>query len=297
LAENSERKNIRIGLWSAAVSSAYLILADYLLKHFSAPWLLFTSLLILPLSIPTIRKNKHKYLSWTKSAWTAFMVVGILSGAYNLTFLLSAEKLPISVASMFLSISSVMVLPLSCTMQKRLPKPLELAAIAVVPIGVSLVLKLHVAEYSLAGIALGLLTSLLSANATIYSGKTRNILTASEAMISKQLGKLTFALIGLTLSINGDLSPKDSNLFLWILLGLYGLMKIYDTFVASRAQFLLPPLVFQNLSLLSLPLVCIGEFILFKGTLTIWQLAGVMTIIIAGFLATLSKQQRLQAIM
>ena len=296
MAENSERKNIRIGLWSAAVSSGYLIIADYLLKHFSAPWLLFTSLLILPLSIPTLRKNKHKYKSWSQSAWTAFLVVGILSAAHNLTLLLSAEKLPISVASMFLSISSVMVLPLSCTMQKRLPKPLELAAIGVVPIGVCLVLKLHKAEYSLAGIALGLLTSFLTANATIYSGKTRNILTASEAMIAKTLGKLTFALIGLTLSINGDLTPKDSNLFLWMLLGLYGLMKIYDSFVASRAQFLLPPLVFQNLSLLSLPLVCIGEVILFKGTLTIWQWAGVVTIVIAGFLATLSKQQRLQAI-
>ena len=36
---------------------------DYLLKHFSASWLLFTSLMILPLLFPTAWKRK-RYLLW-----------------------------------------------------------------------------------------------------------------------------------------------------------------------------------------------------------------------------------------
>ena len=293
---NAEAQNIEIGLWSALVSSAYLVLADYLLNHFSAFWLLFTSLMIMPFFVPVAWKNNNKYLSWTKTAWSTFALVGILSGAYNLAFLLSADKLPISVASMFLSIASVMVLPLTCLMSNRLPQLLELASIVMVLIGVILVLQLHEAKYSLLGIMLGLLTTFLSANATIYSSKSRNILVASEAMISKQLGKLLFAVIGLTLFIKEDLGPNDSAVYLWLILGLYGLIKIYDTFIASRAQFLLPPLIFQNLSLLSLPLVCIAELILFNGTFSLWQWVGVIAIILAGFLASRSKQIQMQPI-
>ena len=116
---------------------------------------------------------------------------------------------------------------------------------------------------------LGLLTTFLTANATIYSSKSRNILIASEAMISKQLAKLLFAVIGLMLLIKEDLGPNNTSVYLWLILGLYGLIKIYDTFIASRAQFLLPPLIFQNLSLMSLPLVCIAELIIFDGTFSI----------------------------
>ncbi|MDB4555175.1 EamA family transporter [Synechococcus sp. AH-707-D15] len=294
--DNADAQNMGIGLWSALVSSAYLILADYLLNHFSAFWLLFTSLMILPFFVPVAWRNKSKYLSWTKTAWFAFALVGILSGAYNLAFLLSADKLPISVASMFLSIASVMVLPLTCLMSSRFPQLLELASIVMVLIGVILVLQLHEAKYSLLGIILGLLTTFLTANATIYSSKSRNLLVASEAMISKQLGKLVFAVIGLTFFIKEDLEPNDSAAYLWLILGLYGLIKIYDTFVASRAQFLLPPLIFQNLSLLSLPVVCIAELILFNGTFSIWQWMGVIAIILAGFLASRSKQIKINPI-
>ena len=266
---NAEAQNIEIGLWSALVSSAYLILADYLLNHFSAFWLLFTSLMILPFFVPVAWRNRSKYLSWTKTTWSTFALVGILSGAYNLAFLLSADKLPISVASMFLSIASVMVLPLTCLMSNRFPQLLELASIVMVLVGVILVLQLHEAKYSLLGLMLGLLTTFLTANATIYSSKSRNILIASEAMISKQLGKLVCAVIGLTLLIKEDLGPNNISAYLWLILGLYGLIKIYDTFIASRAQFLLPPLIFQNLSLMSLPLVCIAELIIFDGTFSI----------------------------
>ena len=293
---NGATQNIQIGLWSALVSSAYLVLADYLLKHFSASWLLFTSSMILPLLLPAAWKNRKRYLSWRKSAWQSFALVGILSGAYNLAFLLSADRLPISVAAMFLSIASVMVLPLTCLMAKRLPQRLELASITMVLIGVALVLQLHAAEYSLLGMTFGLLATFLTANATIYSGKVRNVLVASEAMIAKQLGKLVFAVIGLTALIKEDFGPKDSELYLWILLAMYGLMKIYDTFIASRAQFLLPPLLFQSLSLLSLPIVCIVEIYLFKGTFSLWQWTGVVAIILAGFLAARSKQTQLKAI-
>lgn len=197
---------------------------------------------------------------------------------------------------MFLSIASVMVLPLTCLMTKRLPQRLELASITMVLTGVALVLQLHASEYSVLSIIFGLLATFLTANATIYSGKARNILAASEALISKQLGKLAFAVIGLTVLIKEDFGPKDSELYLWVLLGMYGLMKIYDTFIASRAQFLLPPLVFQSLSLLSLPIVCIVEIFLFKGTFSLWQWAGVVAIILAGFLAARSKQSQLKAI-
>ena len=293
---NTETQNIQIGLWSALVSSAYLILADYLLNHFSAFWLLFTSLMIMPFFVPVAWRNKSKYLSWTKAAWSAFALVGILSGAYNLSFLLSADKLPISVASMFLSIASVMVLPLTCLMSSRFPQRLELASVVLVLIGVTLVLQLHAAKYSILGIVLGLLTTFLSANATIYSSKSRNILITSEAMISKQIGKLVFAIIGLTLLIKEDLGPNDSAIYLWVILGIYGLIKIYDTFIASQAQFLLPPLIFQNLSLLSLPMVCVAEVIIFKGTFSMWQWAGVVAIILAGFLASRSKQTQLKPI-
>ena len=252
--------------------------------------------MILPFLVPVAWNKRSKYLSWTKTAWSTFTLVGILSGAYNLAFLLSADKLPISVASMFLSIASVMILPLICLMSNRFPQLLELASIVMVLIGVILVLQLHEAKYSIFGIMLGLLTTLLSANATIYSSKSRNILIASEAMISKQLGKLVFAVIGLTFLIKEDLGLNDSAAYLWLMLGLYGLVKIYDTFIASRAQFLLPPLIFQNLSLLSLPLVCIAELILFKGTFSIWQWAGVIVIVLAGFMASCSKQIQVQPI-
>ncbi len=183
-----------------------------------------------------------------------------------------------------------MVLPLTCLISNRFPQLLELASIVMVLIGVLLVLQLHEAKYSILGIMLGLLTTFLTANATIYSSRSRNILIASEAMISKQLGKLVFAIIGLTFLIKEDLGPTDSATYLWLILGLYGVIKIYDTFIASRAQFLLPPLIFQNLSLLSLPLVCIAELIIFNGTFSKWQWAGVVAIILAGFLASRSKQ-------
>ena len=79
-------------------------------------------------------------------------------------------------------------------------------------------------------------------------------------------------------------------------LGMNWSIAIYDTFIASRAQFLLPPLVFQSLSLLSLPIVCIVEIFLFKGTFSLWQWSGVVAIILAGFLAARSKQTQLKAI-
>ena len=92
----------------------------------------------------------------------------------------------------------------------------------------------------------GFATTFLSANATIYSSKSRKILLASEAMISKQLGKLVFALIGFTIFVEQDSNAADLKLSLWFLLGLYGVIKIYDTFIASRAQFMLPPMGFSK---------------------------------------------------
>ena len=290
-----EAQNIQVGLWSAFVSSAYLVMADYLLNYFSPSWLLFTSLMIIPLLIPTAWSNRSKYIAWSRSAWLSFLLVGILSGAYNLVFLLSADRLPISVASMFLSIASVMVLPLTCLMQRRLPGGLELASITMVWIGVALVLQLHAAVYSIVGISLGLLTTFLSASATIYSGKIRNILAAKEAMISKQLGKLSFATLGILILVKEDVPLNTIEIYLWFLLGLYGAMKIYDSFIASRAQFVLPPLVFQGLNLLSLPLVCIIEILLFKGSFSSWQWLGISAIILAGFFAARSKQIQLKA--
>lgn len=293
--QTGKAQNIQVGLWSAFVSSAYLVMADYLLKYFSPSWLLLTSLMIMPLLIPTAWNNRSKYIAWSRSAWLSFLLVGILSGAYNLAFLLTADRLPISVASMFLSIASVMVLPLTCLMQWRLPGGLELASITMVWIGVALVLQLHAAVYSIVGISLGLLTTFLSANATIYSGKIRNILAAKEAMISKQLGKLSFATLGMLILVKEDVPLNTIEIYLWFLLGLYGAMKIYDSFVASRAQFVLPPLVFQSLNLLSLPLVCIIEILLFKGSFSSWQWIGVLAIILAGFFAARSKQIQLKA--
>ena len=296
MTSSNKPQSLQIGLWSAFVSSTYLLLADYLLNHFSSSWLLFTALMILPLSIPTLWGNRKKYATWNKVAWNSFALVGILSGAYNFAFLISADNLPISVASMFLSISSVMVLPLTCLISKRWPQKLEIGSIAMVFLGVTLILELEPGKYSWLGLGFGLTATFLSANATIFSSKARDILLASEAMVSKQLGKLAFALAGLTVFIEDDTTSRDTELYLWILLGVYGVLKIYDTYIASRAQFALPPLIFQNLSLLSLPLVCIAEVILFKGTFTYWQWAGVLAIILAGFLASRSKQPQLKAI-
>ena len=293
---SNKSQGIQIGLWSAFVSSTYLLLADYLLNHFSSSWLLFTALIILPLSISTTWANRKKYAAWSRVAWASFALVGVLSGAYNFAFLISADNLPISVASMFLSISSVMVLPLTCIISKRWPQKLEIGSIAMVFLGVTLILELQPGKYSWLGLAFGLTATFLSANATIYSSKARDLLKPSEAMISKQLGKLAFAVIGLTIFIKNDVNSHDLGLYLWILLGLYGVLKIYDTYIASKAQFALPPLIFQNLSLLSLPLVCVAEVILFKGTFTYWQWTGVIAIILAGFLASRSKQARLKPI-
>ena len=288
-------QSIQIGLWSALVTSAYLVMADYLLNHFSPSWLLFTALMVIPLLIPTAWKNRRKYISWSRSAWLSFFFIGILSGAYNLVFLLSADRLPISVASMFLSIAPVMVLPLACLMQRRLPRGLELASITMVLFGVVLVLQLHAAVYSIVGISLGLLTTFFNASSTIYAGKIRNILAAKEAMISKQLGKLSFAAVGTLIVVKDDTPLSSIEIYLWFLLGLYGAMKIYDSFVASRAQFVLPPLVFQCLNLISLPIVCIIEIFLFKGSFSLWQWLGVLAIILAGFFAARSKQIQLKA--
>ena len=189
-----------------------------------------------------------------------------------------------------------MVLPLTCLLSKRWPQKIEIGSIAAVFLGVTLILELEPGKYSWLGLGFGLTATFLSANATIFSGKARDILLPSEAMVSKQLGKLAFALAGLTVFIEDDITSRDTELYLWILLGVYGVLKIYDTYIASRAQFALPPLIFQNLSLLSLPLVCIAEVILFKGTFTYWQWAGVLAIILAGFLASRSKQPQLKAI-
>ena len=288
--------NIQIGLWSAFVSCVYLIIADYLLNYFSSSWLLLTALMVFPLSIPALWANRKKYVHWKKTSWLSFALVGILSGAYNLSFLISADQLPISVASMFLSVASVLVLPLTCLMANRLPQKLEIFSILFVFVGVALVLQLQLGSYSWVGLIFGFATTFLSANATIYSSKSRKILLASEAMISKQLGKLVFALIGFTIFVEQDSNAADLKLSLWCLLGLYGVIKIYDTFIASRAQFMLPPLVFQSLSLLSLPMVCVGEVIIFKGSFTLLQWTGVIAIIVAGFMASLSKQTQLKAI-
>jgi len=289
-------QNIQIGLWSAFISSIYLLLADYLLNYFSSSWLLFTALMILPLSIPTVWKMRERYATWSKTSWMTFALVGFLSGAYNLAFLISADQLPISVASMFLSIASVMVLPLACIMSARWPQKLEIASIVMVLVGVALVLQFRPDNFSLIGLIFGLTATFLSANATIYSGKSREILLASEAMLSKQMGKLIFALVGLTIFVQQDSDAPDLNIYLWALLGLYGAMKIYDTLIASRAQFALSPLLFQSLSLLSLPLVCLAEVIIFKGTFTLLQWLGIAAIILAGILASRSKQIQLKPI-
>ena len=255
---------------------------------------MLTALMVLPLAVRTVWVSRKRYATWSKTAWIAFALVGILGGAYNLSFLLSADQLPISVASMFLSIASVMVLPLSCVMSTRWPQKLEIASIVMVLIGVALMLQFQPGKFSWIGLIFGFTATFLSANATIFSGKSRQILLASEAMISKQMGKLFFAVVGLTIFVQQDNDSPGLNVYLWALLGLYGVIKIYDTFIASRAQFALPPLLFQTLSLLSLPFVCLAEVIVFKGTFTLLQWLGVVAIVFAGFLASRSKQNQLK---
>ena len=257
---------------------------------------MLTALMVLPLSVRTVWVSRKRYATWSKTAWITFALVGILSGAYNLSFLISADQLPISVASMFLSIASVMVLPLSCIMSTRWPQKLEIASIVMVLIGVALILQFQPGKFSWIGLIFGFTATFLSANATIFSGKSRQILLANEAMISKQLGKLFFGVVGLTIFVQQYNDSPGLNIYLWALLGLYGVMKIYDTFIASRAQFALPPLIFQTLSLLSLPFVCLAEVIVFKGTFTLLQWLGVVAIVFAGFLASRSKQNQLKPI-
>ena len=288
--------NIQIGIWSAFVSSIRLILADFLLNYFSAPWLLLTSAMAFPLFIPKAWKSWRMHRQWTKKTWKALALIAFLSGSYNLTFLLSADLLPIAVASMFLSIVPIVVLPLACHISKKIPTSLEILSIILVLAGVALILQIHTGRYSLTGLLIGFLTTFIIAVATIFAGKSRNIVLASEVVISRQTGNIIFGLAGLSLYSKSDLHTTNHGFYLWSCLGLYGLVKIFDSFISSRAQFRLPPLLYQNLSLLSLPIVCIIEALIAKQFLTPLQWIGVLAIICSGVLASLSKQKPLEPI-
>jgi hypothetical protein len=75
-------------------------------------------------------------------------------------------------------------------MSTRWPQKLEIASIVMVLIGVALILQFQPGKFSWIGLIFGFTATFLSANATIFSGKSRQMLLASEAMISKQMGKL-----------------------------------------------------------------------------------------------------------
>ena len=289
-------RGLWVGLETTLLYSTYLLLAKYLLGYFSAPWLLLASGLGIVLLLPALKRRLAVYRHWGWSHWQLLLVLGGLSGGYNLCFLLSAALLPVFVATMFDGIGSIALLPRVCLLERRRPNALEIWAMGLGIVGAVLVLQVHLHNYSVLGLLLGLLALGLDTCSVVLTGQVRNQFLASDLVLVKQFGKVAMALAVLPLLPQIPEVGKAPILLLWLLLLVSGALRIVESFVATRATFLLPPLVFKTITLLCLPLVAVAESLLFNTMLNPWQWLGVALIVVAGPLAVRSGERRLRPI-
>ena len=284
------------GVSTSFVFSVYIVLSKYLLSHFSSPWLLLASGVGIVALIPSVVKRSHVYKSWNRKQWKLVILMALLSGLFNFSVLLSINYLPASIATMFIGLSSVTLLLRTCSIEARLPMPLELLAVFFAVFGAFLVLGVKLQSFSFVGLLFGVFTLIFGTNAVILTGRMRGIINAKEVVFSKQLSKVVFAFFGLILISRLPAAPNPSLAILWVLLLATGCLKMLESFTASKTAFALPPVTFRNILLLNLPIVAFAESWMFDIHLDYYQWIGVFFIMLSALSAIFSGEQRLKAL-
>lgn len=284
------------GISTSFVFGLYIVLSKYLLSHFSSPWLLLASGVGIVALIPSVIKRRCVYRDWKRKQWRLVISMGLLSGLFNFSILLSINYLPASIATMFIGLSSVTLLLRACIIEERMPMPLELAAVVLAAIGAFLVLGLKLQSFSMVGLLFGVFTLIFGTNAVILTGRMRGIVNAKEVVFSKQLSKVIFACFGLILTSRLPAAPYPELAVLWMLLLATGCLKMLESFTASKTAFALPPVTFRNILLLNLPIVAFAESWLFNIHLDLYQWSGICFIMLSALSAIFSGERRLKAL-
>ncbi|QNI54404.1 eamA-like transporter family protein [Synechococcus sp. BIOS-E4-1] len=289
-------KGIAWGISTSFLFSVYIVLSKYLLGHFASPWLLLASGVGIVALLPSIIKRRHVYKEWNRRQWRLVVSMALLSGLFNFSALLCINYLPASIAAMFLSLSSVVLLLRTCSIESRPPIPLELAAVVFAAAGAFLVLGVKIQTFPFVGLLFGVSTLIFSTSADILTGRMRGMVNVKEVVFSKQLSKVAFACLGLILISRLPAASYPALAVLWILLLAAGILKMLESFTASKTVFALPPVTFQNILLLNLPIVAFAESWIFDIHLDFYQWIGVVLIMLSALSAIFSGQKRLKAL-
>lgn len=284
------------GVSTAFVFSIYIVLSKYLLSHFSSPWLLLASGVGIVALIPSVLKRGHVYKSWNRKQWRLVILMALLSGLFNFSILLSINYLPASIATMFIGLSSVTLLLRTCSIEGRLPMPLEFLAVFFAAFGAFLVLGVKLQSFSFIGLMFGAFALIFGTNAVILTGRIRGIINAKEVVFSKQLSKVIFACFGLILISRLPAAPYPTLAVLWVLLLATGCLKMLESFTASKTAFALPPVTYRNILLLNLPIVAFVESWMFDIHLDDYQWIGIFFIMLSALSAIFSGEKRLKAL-
>ncbi|KZR92746.1 EamA-like transporter family protein [Synechococcus sp. MIT S9509] len=192
-------KGIAWGISTSFLFSVYIVLSKNLLGHFASPWLLLASGIGIVALLLSIIKRRHVYKEWNRRQWSLVVSMALLSGVFNFSTLLCINYLPASIAAMFLSLSSVVLLLRTCRIESRPPIPLKLAAVIFAAAGAFLVLGVKIQTFPFIGLLFGVSTLIFSTSADILTGRMRGMVNTKEVVFSKQLSKVAFACLGLIL--------------------------------------------------------------------------------------------------
>mgnify|MGYP001166356418 CR=1 FL=1 len=290
------KNGLKWGISAAFAIASLTLLSKYLLQHFSAGWLLLASGLGIFLLLQKTKKNWNTYKGWSKKEWKFVFALAMLSGAYNICFFLGLNFLPASIVAMLLGLQPLLLILRTCQIEKRKPMALEAASGLSAVTGACLMLGVRFQQYSLIGIACGIGALVFATNESILTGRMREKINASEAVFTKLLSKILFGFIGILMWSKTPTSTPSSTAILWVLLIIIGGLSMLTSFTASKTAFRLPPLPFENIILLNMPIVAFFDIWLFNDYLHPAQWAGVFLIATSAIIGIYSGEERLHAI-
>ena len=290
------KNGLKWGISSVFAIATFTILSKYLLQHFSVGWLLLASGLGIILLLQRTKKNWNVYKGWGKKEWKLVFTLAMLSGAYNVCFFLGLNFLPASIMAMLLGLSPLLLILRTCQIEKRKPMALEAASGLSAITGAYLMLGIRLQSYSLIGIACGIGALVFVTNTAILTGRMRDKINASEAVFTKQSSKILFGCIGILMWSKVPASTPSSIAILWILLIIIGGLNMLASFTVSKTAFALPPLPFENILLLNIPIVAIFDIWLFNDYLHPAQWVGVFLMATSAIIGIYSGEERLEAI-
>ncbi|WP_186539086.1 DMT family transporter [Synechococcus sp. BIOS-E4-1] len=290
------KNGLKWGITSALGIASFTILSKFLIQHFSAGWLLLASGLGIVLLLQRTIKNWNVYKVWSKKEWKLVFVLAMLSGLYNICFFLGLNFLPATIMAMFLGLAPLLLILRTCGIEKRKPMLLEAVSGLSAIIGVYLMLGIRVQSYSLIGISCGIGALAFATNASFLMGRMREKIDAKEVVFTKQLSKILFGCAGILIWFKIPSSSPHSIAILWALLIIVGCLSMFVSFMTSKTAFALPPLPFENILLLNLPIVAICDMWIFEDYLHPSQWAGILLMVASAIIGIFSGEERIKAI-